>query len=93
METRAPFIIVGSFVLAAIGAVFGFVYWLNNSAGSGARTIHHVRFEGSVSGLLVGAAVLLFTEVFKQPLRGLARGYYRITGTWDNPSIERINSA
>lgn len=58
METRAPFIIVGSFVLAAIGAVFGFVYWLNNSAGSGARTIHHVRFEGSVSGLLVGAAVL-----------------------------------
>ena len=25
METRAPFIIVGAFVLAAIGAVFGFV--------------------------------------------------------------------
>jgi uncharacterized protein (TIGR02099 family) len=44
-------------------------------------------------GPVVGAAVLLFTEVFKQPLRGLARGYYRITGTWDNPSVERINSA
>jgi phospholipid/cholesterol/gamma-HCH transport system substrate-binding protein len=58
METRAPFIIVGAFVLAAIGAVFGFVFWLHNSAGSGARTIHHVQFEGSVSGLLVGAAVL-----------------------------------
>ena len=58
METRAPFIIVGAFVLAAIGAVFGFVYWLHNTAGSGARTTHHVQFEGSVSGLLVGAACL-----------------------------------
>jgi phospholipid/cholesterol/gamma-HCH transport system substrate-binding protein len=58
METRAPFIIVGAFVLAAIGAVFGFVYWLHNSAGTGTRTLHHVQFDGSVSGLLVGAAVL-----------------------------------
>src|ERR1700721_2378117 len=58
METRAPFIIVGAFVLAAIGAVFGFVYWLHNTAGTGERTVHHVQFEGSVSGLLVGAAVL-----------------------------------
>jgi phospholipid/cholesterol/gamma-HCH transport system substrate-binding protein len=58
METRAPFIIVGAFVLAAIGAVFGFVYWLHNTAGTGVRTVHHVQFEGSVSGLLVGAAVL-----------------------------------
>jgi phospholipid/cholesterol/gamma-HCH transport system substrate-binding protein len=58
METRAPFIVVGAFVLAAIGAVFGFVYWLHNTAGTGVRTVHHVQFEGSVSGLLVGAAVL-----------------------------------
>ena len=58
METRAPFIIVGTFVLAAIGALFGFVYWLHNAAGTGARTVHHVQFDGSVSGLLVGAAVL-----------------------------------
>ena len=58
METRAPFIIVGAFVLAAICAVFGFVYWLHNNAGTGARTLHHVQFDGSVSGLLVGAAVL-----------------------------------
>ena len=58
METRAPFIVVGAFVLAAIAATFGFVFWLHNSAGSGARTIHHVQFDGSVSGLLVGAAVL-----------------------------------
>jgi uncharacterized protein YhdP len=44
-------------------------------------------------GPVVGAAVLLFTQVFKQPLKGLARGYYRITGSWDNPTVERINSA
>jgi uncharacterized protein YhdP len=44
-------------------------------------------------GPVVGAAVLLFTQVFKQPLKGLARGYYRITGSWDNPTVERIKSA
>ncbi|HWJ35635.1 MAG TPA: YhdP family protein [Steroidobacteraceae bacterium] len=44
-------------------------------------------------GPVIGAAVLVFTQVFKQPLRGLARGYYRITGNWDNPTIERIKSA
>jgi uncharacterized protein (TIGR02099 family) len=46
-----------------------------------------------VGGPVVGAAVLLFTQVFKQPLKGLARGYYRITGGWDNPTVERIKSA
>jgi phospholipid/cholesterol/gamma-HCH transport system substrate-binding protein len=58
METRAPFVIVGAFVLAAIAAVFGFVYWLQNTGGLGPRTSYHVQFEGSVPGLLVGAAVL-----------------------------------
>jgi uncharacterized protein YhdP len=46
-----------------------------------------------ICGPLCGAAVLVFTQVFKQPLRGLARGYYRITGSWDNPTVERIKSA
>jgi len=41
METRAPFIIVGAFLLAAVAAVFGFVYWLHNSAGMGARSAYH----------------------------------------------------
>ena len=58
METRAPFVVVGAFVLAAIVAVFGFVYWLHNTGGLGPRTTYHVQFEGSVPGLLVGAAVL-----------------------------------
>src|SRR6201996_7641060 len=46
-----------------------------------------------VCGPICGAAALLFTQVFKQPLKGLARGYYRITGSWDNPIVERIKSA
>ncbi|MCO5130493.1 MAG: ABC-type transport auxiliary lipoprotein family protein [Xanthobacteraceae bacterium] len=58
METRAPFVLIGAFVLAAIVAVFGFVYWLHNTGGLGPRTTYQVRFEGPVPGLLVGAAVL-----------------------------------
>jgi phospholipid/cholesterol/gamma-HCH transport system substrate-binding protein len=58
METRAPYALIGFFVLAAIGAVFGFVYWLNNTGGLGERTVYRVRFENTVSGLLTGAAVL-----------------------------------
>jgi uncharacterized protein (TIGR02099 family) len=46
-----------------------------------------------VGGPVLAGAVLVFTQVFKQPLKGLARGYYRITGSWDNPIVERIKSA
>ena len=58
METRAPYALIGLFVLAAIGAVFGFVYWLHNTGGLGERAVYRVRFENTVSGLLRGAAVL-----------------------------------
>ena len=58
METRAPFVIVGGFILAAIVGVFGFVYWLHNTGGLGARTTYNVQFNGPVPGLLVGASVL-----------------------------------
>ena len=51
METRAPFVIVGAFVLAAIVAVFGFVYWLQNTGGLEPRSSYRVQFEGSVPGL------------------------------------------
>jgi phospholipid/cholesterol/gamma-HCH transport system substrate-binding protein len=78
METRAPFIIVGAFVLAAIVAVFGFVYWLHNTAGTGARTVHHIQFDGSVSGLPVGAAVLFNgIRVGEVTNLGLAAGHPR----------------
>ena len=51
METRAPFVIVGAFVLAAIAAVFGFVYWLQNTGGLGPRT----SLSRPVRGLGAGA--------------------------------------
>ena len=41
-------------------------------------------------GPVVGAAVLLFSQVFKEPLKGMTRGYYRITGNWDEPQVERV---
>lgn len=44
-------------------------------------------------GPVVGAAVLLFSQVFKEPLKGITRGYYRITGPWDDPQVERVDAA
>jgi phospholipid/cholesterol/gamma-HCH transport system substrate-binding protein len=58
METRAPYVLIGAFVLVVAGAVFGFVYWLQNIGGLGERTAYRVQFENSVSGMLIGAAVL-----------------------------------
>jgi phospholipid/cholesterol/gamma-HCH transport system substrate-binding protein len=58
METRAPYVLIGLFVVAAIGAVFGFVYWMHNTGGLGERAIYRIRFETSVSGVLIGSAVM-----------------------------------
>jgi uncharacterized protein (TIGR02099 family) len=43
-------------------------------------------------GPVIGAALLLFTQVFKEPLQGVTRGYYRITGNWDDPQVRRIDA-
>jgi uncharacterized protein (TIGR02099 family) len=42
-------------------------------------------------GPAVGAALLLFSQIFKEPLKGIARGYYRITGPWENPTVQRVD--
>jgi len=42
------------------------------------------------AGPVVGAAVLVFSQLFKQPLKGLVRGYYHISGSWDNPQVVRL---
>ncbi len=41
-------------------------------------------------GPVVGAALLVFSQLFKEPLKGIARGYYKITGNWDNPNVQRL---
>jgi uncharacterized protein (TIGR02099 family) len=43
-------------------------------------------------GPAVGAALLLFSQIFKEPLKGVARAYYRITGPWDDPVVQKIDS-
>jgi uncharacterized protein (TIGR02099 family) len=46
----------------------------------------------AIGGPVVGAALLLFSKVFKEPLKGVARAYYHIGGTWDDPKVERIDA-
>ena len=43
-----------------------------------------------VGGPAVGAALLVFSELFKKPLQEMARVNYRITGSWEDPQIERV---
>ncbi len=58
METRARYALIGLFMLAVIAASFAFVYWLENKGGFSQRATYQIRFQGPVSGLLVGSAVL-----------------------------------
>jgi phospholipid/cholesterol/gamma-HCH transport system substrate-binding protein len=58
MEIRAHYTLIGGFVLAFAFAMFGFVYWLQNTSSLGQQTIYQIRFEQPVSGLTVGSGVL-----------------------------------
>ena len=40
------------------------------------------------AGPQVGAALLIFSQIFKKPLQGMGQIYYSIQGTWDEPTIE-----
>lgn len=58
METRARYILIGSFVLAFALGLFAFVYWLQNVGGLGLRKTYQIRFNQPVTGLTEGSAVL-----------------------------------
>jgi phospholipid/cholesterol/gamma-HCH transport system substrate-binding protein len=58
METKASYTLIGFFTLAVLLGVFGFVYWFQNLGGAAERVPYRVVFDGSVSGLRTGAAVL-----------------------------------
>ncbi len=58
METKANYIATGVFTLAVIVGAFGFIFWFQNTGGSAAQATYRVVFDGSVSGLRTGAAVL-----------------------------------
>jgi phospholipid/cholesterol/gamma-HCH transport system substrate-binding protein len=51
METRAHYALIGAFVLAAIGAIFGFIYWLHWGGGLGEQALYNVKFEQPPGGL------------------------------------------
>ena len=44
-----------------------------------------------VAGPGVGAAWLLFTRIFKEPLKGIGRAAYCVTGTWEAPEVARLS--
>jgi uncharacterized protein YhdP len=45
-----------------------------------------------IGGPGVGAALLIFTRIFKEPLKGIGRASYCITGSWDDPVVERLTT-
>jgi phospholipid/cholesterol/gamma-HCH transport system substrate-binding protein len=57
METRANFVLIGTFVLAVIAAAFGFVLWFQNLHSTKLRSPLRIVFEGSASGLRNGGNV------------------------------------
>ncbi len=57
METRANYVLIGSFTLAVIAAAFGFVMWFQSLHTAKARTPLRVIFEGPASGLRNGGSV------------------------------------
>jgi phospholipid/cholesterol/gamma-HCH transport system substrate-binding protein len=71
MEIRARYVLIGSFTLAVILAIFSFVYWIKNTGGLGARAIYQIEFQQPVAGLTVGSSVL-FNGVRVGAITGLA---------------------
>ena len=47
---------------------------------------------GFLAGPQVGAALLLFSEIFKEPLTGVGRVSYCVTGSWSEPVVERLTA-
>jgi uncharacterized protein (TIGR02099 family) len=45
-----------------------------------------------LGGPQVAAALLVFTQVFKNPLKGVGQVFYSVKGSWDEPAIEPTDS-
>ena len=43
-----------------------------------------------LAGPQVAAALLIFTRIFKKPLGGIGRASYCVTGSWSEPTVERL---
>jgi len=71
METRASYVLVGSFVLGLVAAAVIFVLWIGRGDGGKNLVTYTVNFTGSVTGLAPGAAVRY---------RGINKGEVRAIG-------------
>lgn len=58
METRASYLMVGSFVLVLMAGLVLFLAWLSNDRLHQTRATYYVYFSGSVTGLQAGSQVL-----------------------------------
>src|SRR6201993_1933310 len=57
METRANFVLIGSFTLGGVAAAFGFVLWFQSLHTTKARSPLRIVFEGPAAGLRNGGSV------------------------------------
>jgi len=57
METRANYVLIGSFTVAVIAAAFGFVLWFQSLHTTKARSPLRIVFEGPAAGLRNGGSV------------------------------------
>ena len=44
-----------------------------------------------LGGPAVAAALLIFTRIFKKPLKGIGRASYCVSGSWQEPMVERLS--
>jgi phospholipid/cholesterol/gamma-HCH transport system substrate-binding protein len=58
METRANYALIGAFTLAIVACAFGFVFWFSGAEKPSGLHRYKVVFNGSITGLAVGNAVL-----------------------------------
>jgi phospholipid/cholesterol/gamma-HCH transport system substrate-binding protein len=57
METRANYVLIGAFTLAAVIGAFLFIMWIAGYGAAGGHRSYQVVFTGSVAGLSTGANV------------------------------------
>ena len=43
-----------------------------------------------VGGTGLGATMLLLSQVFREPLKAISANYYRVSGSWEDPSVKRV---
>jgi uncharacterized protein YhdP len=46
---------------------------------------------GFLAGPGIGTALFIFTQIFKEPLKGIGRASYCMSGTWAEPLVERLS--